>query len=184
VSRQSSSLVLPFGGELAGLDPDLPSSRGFIALLEAFRGTGGTAPGEIVGRLLEEHLVGQPTSLATLVHSGQAFGFAWRANLWLPMFQFDGDHLGLKVGVQRVRAHFPSLWSGWTVASWFAAPNVCLAGRCPADVFDADAEAVLRAALALHSPATPAARLRAAPRRAGSVRKRTESRQAGCQTAP
>lgn len=44
-------------------DCEAPSGRGFIALLEAFRASGGTAPGEIMGRLLEEEHVGHAVSL-------------------------------------------------------------------------------------------------------------------------
>lgn len=124
----------------------MPSGRGFIALLEAFRATGGTAPGEVVGRLLDAHDAGNPTSLAKLIATGQVFGFAWRACLWIPMFQFDAHDLRLKAGAQRIRAQLPVLWSDWTVASWFAQASVRLEGRSPADALDADLEAVMRAA--------------------------------------
>jgi hypothetical protein len=132
-------------------DFDVPSGRGFIALLEAFRATGGTAPGEIVGRLLEEHQVGNAVSLAKLIYTGQAFGFEWRDSLWIPMFQFDANDLALKGSAQSVRAELPSLWSGWQVASWFAGPNARLDAHSPADRLDSDLEAVLQAAQALES---------------------------------
>jgi Protein of unknown function (DUF2384) len=130
---------------------DVPSSRGFMALLEAFRTTGGTAPGAIVGRLLEEHQAGNAVSLAKLVYTGRAFGFGWRANLWIPMFQFDANDLVLKAGVQGVRAELPSLWSGWHVARWFAQPNVRLDGHSPADRLDSHLDAVMQAARSLPS---------------------------------
>jgi len=139
------------GQRKSGAEFDVPSGRGFIALLEAFRATGGTAPGEIVGRLLEEHQVGNAVSLAKLIYTGQAFGFEWRDSLWIPMFQFDANDLALKASAQNVRAELPSLWSGWQVASWFAAPNARLDGHSPADRFDSDLEAVLKAAQALES---------------------------------
>jgi len=137
---------------------ELASGRGFIALLEAFRATGGAAPGEIVGRLLDEHQVGQAVSLAKLIDTGQAFGFEWRASLWIPMFQFEAADLSLKLSAQQVRAELPSLWSGWTVASWFATALAQLGGRCPADLLDADLDAVMRAArsVALAGEFTPA----------------------------
>ena len=134
-----------------GAEFDVPSGRGFIALLEAFRATGGTAPGEIVGRLLEEHQVGNAVSLAKLIYTGQAFGFDWRDSLWIPMFQFDVNDLVLKANARRVRAELPSLWSGWNVATWFAAPNARLDGRSPADRLDSDLEAVVQAAQSLES---------------------------------
>ena len=123
-----------------------PSGSGFITLLEAFRATGGTAPGVIVGPLLEDHHAGDAVSLAKLILAGQVFGFEWRASLWLPMFQFDVDDLALKAAPQRVRKALPPGWSGWALASWFATPNAWLDGCSPADTLDADADAVLRAA--------------------------------------
>jgi len=134
-----------------GADLEAPSGRGFIALLEAFRATGGTAPGEIVGRLLGEHKVGHAVSLAKLICTGQAFGFEWRACLWIPMFQFDVDDLTLQAGAQRARAELPSLWSGWALASWFAAANERLDGLSPADMLDSNLDAVLRAARSVES---------------------------------
>ena len=132
-------------------DFDVPCGRGFIALLEAFRATGGTAPGEILGRLLEDHQIGDAVSLAKLIYTGQAFGFEWCDCLWIPMFQFDANDLALKASAQSVRAELPSLWSGWHVATWFAAPNARLDGRNPADRLNSDLEAVVQAAAALSS---------------------------------
>jgi hypothetical protein len=125
---------------------DVPSGRRFIALLEAFRNTGGTAPGEIVGRLLQEHQCGDAVSLAKLVFTGQVFGFEWRENLWIPMCQFDPKDLALKPAPQQVRAELPALWPGWTTASWFAAPNAWLAGEAPVDLLNSNLPAVLQAA--------------------------------------
>jgi hypothetical protein len=130
------------------VNPDLPSGRGFVALLEAFRATGGTAPGEVVGRLLDEHRVGNVVSLAKLIYTGQVFGFEWRESPWIPMFQFDADDLSLKAPVQRVRAELPTLASGWALASWFAGPNERLDGCRPVDMLETDLEAVFRAARA------------------------------------
>jgi hypothetical protein len=145
------SNFVPLNQRGSRADFDVPSGRGFIALLEAFRTTGGTAPGEIVGRLLEEHRVGNAVSLARLIDTGLAFGFAWRDSLWIPMFQFDANDLALKPSVPSVRAELPSLWSGWTLASWFAGSNARLDGRSPADVLDSDPNAVMRAAQSLES---------------------------------
>ena len=125
---------------------DPPSTEGFIALLEAFRSSGGTVPGATVARLLEEHQGGLAVSLAKRVFTRELFGFDWRANFWIPMFQFQFEDLVMKVEPQRVRAALPPQWSGWTVASWFASPNMQLDGRSPVDALDADFDAVLHAA--------------------------------------
>ena len=126
----------------------VPSGRGFIALLEAFRAAGGTAPGEVVGRLLDEHRPGPAVSLAKLIFTGQVFGFEWRGSLWIPMFQFDAVDLTLKASVQQVRAALPPQASGWALASWFAQPHSRLGGLRPVDRLEADLPAVLRAARA------------------------------------
>ena len=145
-----SALTLQSGCQL-GAGADVPSGRSFIALLQAFRATGGTAPGEIAGPLLEEHQVGSAVSLAKRIYTGQVFGFEWRASLWIPMFQFDADDLALKAHAQRVRAQLPSQWSGWALVTWFAGPNGRLGGRHPVDMLDADLDAVMRAAQSLET---------------------------------
>lgn len=127
-------------------DLQAPSGRGFIAMLEAFRSTGGTAPGEVASRLLETHQVGNTDSLADLICTNQVFGFEWRAKLWIPMFQFDLQDLSLKRGAQQVRAALPSLWYGWVLASWFATPNAQLEGLRPVDLLASDFDAVMSAA--------------------------------------
>lgn len=67
-------------GDIFGTGLDTPSGRGFIALLEAFRATGGTAPSEVVRRLLEERKAGTAVSLAKLIYTGQVFWFEWRTH--------------------------------------------------------------------------------------------------------
>ena len=81
--------------------------------------------------------------MAKLIYTGQAFGFEWRDSLWIPMFQFDANDLALKASAQSVRAELPSSWSGWNVATWFAAPNARLDGRSPADRLDSDLETLV-----------------------------------------
>jgi hypothetical protein len=122
-----------------------PSGEGFIALLEAFRATGGTVPVEILERLLLGRGC-EPNSLAGLVSSGRVFSFDWRATHWVPMFQFDEDNLSPKEGPQRVRAALPSGWSGWTLACWFALGHARLREHSPANMMDGDLPAVMQAA--------------------------------------
>ncbi len=144
---------------------DPPHTEAFIELLEAFRATGGTAPGCAVARLLEEHQGGdavgladqggRAAGLAKQVFTRELFGFNWRSNFWIPMFQFRSDDLAVKVEPQQVRAALPSEWSGWAVACWFAAPHIQLEGRRPVDALDADFDDVLRAAKVCESEPRP-----------------------------
>jgi hypothetical protein len=124
-----------------------PSADAFLALLEAFRSTGGCSPAAMVNRLLAEHPVGDAVSVAKLILTRQLFGFEWRANLWIPMFQFRLDDLSLRAKPQQVRAVLPSEWSGWMLAAWFAGRNRRLSGSSPVDVLDIDFNAVVQAAM-------------------------------------
>lgn len=45
----------------------------------------------------------------------------------------------------------PSLWSGWQVTTWLAAPNAQLDGHSPADRLDSALDAVAHAAQSLES---------------------------------
>ncbi|MCV2359119.1 hypothetical protein LNV08_09035 [Paucibacter sp. TC2R-5] len=148
MSRASVSAFLPASAGPQAADLEVPSGRGFIALLEAFRATGGTAPAEIVARLLEEHQPGPATSLAQRIYTGQVFGFEWRASLWIPMFQFEANDLALNAAAQAVRAELPTVWSGWALAAWFAAANAQLEGHSPVDMLRSDLDAVLQVARA------------------------------------
>jgi hypothetical protein len=129
---------------------EAPNGRDFVVLLEAFRASGGTAPGEFLGRLLEELQTGNAVSLAHQIQTGQVFCFEWRGRQWVPMFQFDAEDLSLKIGAQRVRAALPSTWDDWMLATWFATPNGALLDRCPADMLDVDVNAVMSAAQGSH----------------------------------
>ena len=126
----------------------MPDGSQFIALLQAFRSTGGTTTEKVVSGLLSEHRYAGNDSLNSLIGAGQVFGFVWRRDLWIPMFQFDTDLLSIKPAVQEVRASLPASWSGWTTASWFAHPQDALCGGRPVDLLDDDLEALIAAAAA------------------------------------
>jgi hypothetical protein len=129
-----------------------PSGHGFIALLAAFRASGGTAPATIVAPLLEDRHAGGVPGLAELVYREQVFGFAWRASLWIPMFQFRAGDLSVQTGPQQVRAALPWTANGWHVAAWFASPNACLQGARPVDLIEEDLSTVLGAARSWRPP--------------------------------
>lgn len=73
----SSVLIAP------ALDQDIsiiPSERGFAALRDAYRATGGIADGDDLARLLEERQLGRYMSLARLIVLGGVFSFEWRGS--------------------------------------------------------------------------------------------------------
>jgi hypothetical protein len=124
----------------------LPSSPGFVALLAAYRATGGTARGDDVARLLEDHRLGDFVSLAELIASRRVFGFEWRRTLWIPMFQFDLADLSVKPATGQVLQALGVPFDGWCRAAWFARPNAWLRGRTPVDLIADRLPDVLEAA--------------------------------------
>jgi hypothetical protein len=124
----------------------VPDSRGFAALLAAYRASGGTARGDDVARLLEQHGVDDFIGLARLIASGRVFGFRWRETLWIPMFQFDLRDLSINPEAGRVLLELGSGFDGWARAVWFARPNIWLGDRPPVDLMVTDLKAVLAAA--------------------------------------
>ena len=127
---------------------ELPTRRGFAALLAAFRATGGTARGDDVARLLEDHGLGDYIGLAKLIANRDVFGFEWRGVLWIPMFQLELRDLSVKPATQHVLAELGSGFDGWSRATWFARPNSCLNFRVPVDLLTTDLADVLQAARA------------------------------------
>jgi hypothetical protein len=135
---------------------DQPNGRTFIELLTAFRDSGGTASGEVVGRLLAEYQCAKIETLATLVAQKRVFCFDWRGCRWFPMFQFELSDWSLKEGPHRVCATLPQESSNWTMAVWFASPNQQLEGQVPANMLDTNLPAVLKAA-SVAVPTSPSA---------------------------
>ena len=133
-----------------GDDPldELPTRQGFTALLMAFRATGGTARGNDVARLLSDHGVGDYIGVARLIANGDVFGFEWRHELWIPMFQFELTTLSVKPETRQVLAELGSAYNGWSCAAWFARSNSYLNLQTPVDLLETRLADVLKAARA------------------------------------
>ena len=144
LAQNSTALQTPH----AHHDPldELPTRRGFAALLAAFRATGGTARGDDVARLLEDHGLGDFIGLAKLIANGAVFGFEWRGVLWIPMFQFELRDLSVKPATQQVLAELGTGFDGWSRAAWFARPNSYLNFQTPVDLLASRLPDVLEAA--------------------------------------
>jgi hypothetical protein len=144
--QQDGDVRMPVETEPPRACLDRPSSRRFISMLEAYRATGGLAPGNFLCRSLQEHHRGELGQLARLIADRRLFVLDWRGESWIPMFQFDAGDLSCKAGPALVRAALAGLDSGWAIAAWFARPNAQLDGRLPVDVVDLDLRAVVDAA--------------------------------------
>jgi len=132
-----------------------PSSEGFVALLSAFRASGGTAPSAEVARLLKQRPHGASINSLNLIASGPAFCFEWRGLQWMPMFQFNALDLALTLASQQVRAELDAALDSWAVAAWFARPHAWLYGLRPVDLIDSNLTAVLQAAHRDRSESSP-----------------------------
>lgn len=130
------------------------SSAGFVALLSAFRNSGGTARADALVPLLQERRCRDYVSLARLIGSGSVFGFKWRQTLWIPMFQFDPIDLSPTQGLQEVLTELVGVFDSWELAHWFAEGNAGLAGRRPSETLADDWPSVLHAAHACRLPLT------------------------------
>ena len=133
----------PTSPTLDTLIGDAPTAGGFAALLAAYRPTGGTARGDDVARLLDDHRLGDFEGLARMLASSEVFGFEWLSTLWIPMFQFELRDLSIKPGAQLVMAELGTSFDGWARAAWFALPNSWLNDRRPVDLMATELHEVL-----------------------------------------
>lgn len=127
---------------------ELPSDRDFIAMLAAYRATGGIARTDDLARMLNEQRSAGLDGLAGLISAGTVFGFEWRSEFWLPMFQFVPHDLTIKPAPQQVVAELTDEFDGWALAVWFSQPNSWLKCRRPVNLLDTQLTQVLEAARA------------------------------------
>jgi len=98
----------------------LPTSRGFAALPAAYRASSGTARGDDIARLPEDHGLRSFIGLARLMATGEVFGSEWGAATWVPMFQLDLRDLSVRPSARMVLAELGDGFDGWARAGWFA----------------------------------------------------------------
>ena len=124
------------------------SSQSFDRLISANKGSGGTARADDLALLLAEKGQGSFVSLAKAIVKGDVFSIEWNNHFWLPMFQFEPGDMSMKRSVCKIRCELTHVLDNWTLAAWFAEPNVWLKNRCPVDMLDANYPAVFAAARA------------------------------------
>lgn len=120
----------------------------FVAMLGAYRRSGGLARADEVVTLLES--CGRPgvTTLARWIVARSVISFEWQLQAWLPWFQFRPGDDGPEPALPAVVAELSAVYDGWELATWFVQPNPALAGGVPIDRIDGDPDAVLQAARA------------------------------------
>jgi hypothetical protein len=132
------------GGGLPGNEND----HAFIGMLEAYRSSGGLARAQEVFTLFKSRSDLDVVTLARWMAQRAVLSLEWHDDVWLPLFQFERQHMGLKPALEPVLAVLNPVLSPWELAHWCAQPHRWLNGDSPADTLDLDAAQVLRAACA------------------------------------
>ena len=120
--------------------------QGFDAVIGAYKTRGGTARADDLALLLQEKQKGDFVSVAKRIVARDIFSFEWQNHYWVPMFQFNPHDLSVKQEVRRVVHELDGVLDNWTMAQWFAEPNVWLKGQTPVDMVDRQFSEVLNAA--------------------------------------
>ena len=136
--------IAPPARRFRGRDTDADTD--FVAMLDAYRHSGGLARDVEVQRMLEGHAGGGMATLAGWLAQGCVIGFEWQAQTWLPRFQFLPAGPLPAHAISAVLLELNAVYDAWEVAQWFARANSALGGRLPVDVLNAEPRSVLDAA--------------------------------------
>ena len=122
----------------------------FIAMLDAYRGSGGLARDEEVVSLFSRCGGPSMVTLARWIVNRSVICFEWQSHSWIPLFQFDRDNeLHPSASLQPVYSELACVYDPWEMGNWFARPNPWLADLAPVDAMvGGNREAVLDAARA------------------------------------
>jgi hypothetical protein len=126
------------------------SDSAFVGMLEAYRNTGGLARAQEVFNLFKSHNDLGVTTLARWISLRRVLSLEWNADVWLPLFQFERQCMTIKPTFVPVLAELNQAFTPWELAYWCAQPHRWLDGDSPANMLDADAPRVLRAACSDH----------------------------------
>ncbi len=118
----------------------------FVHLQKAYRGHGGLERGEALAARTAWR--GGYVQLARELVQGRVFSLQWNGSFWLPMMQFETEHMTLREGPRRVLEELHGVMDGWRLAQWYVAPNTWLADQRPLDLLATQLCAVLQAARA------------------------------------
>jgi hypothetical protein len=122
------------------------SDHQFIALLEAYRRSGGLARGQEMLARVQSCKPGGDVALAEWVVHRKVICFDWQDKMWLPLFQFSKLDMMPLAGLDQVLAELVPKYEPLAVAKWFAQAHPWLANETPADRLPSDLAAVLHAA--------------------------------------
>jgi len=118
----------------------------FVALLPAYRPSGGLATSGEIGARMERAQAGGLPMLAQRIAAHELIHFEWNHSLWLPWFQFNPKDVSVQEGPRRVIQELGETFDGWELAKWFAQPHRYLDGQAPVDLVAGNPTAVIEAA--------------------------------------
>lgn len=124
------------------------NDHAFIGMLESYRSSGGLARAQEVFTLFKSRSNLGVETLARWMAQRTVLSVEWHADVWLPLFQFEREHMALKPALEPVLAALNPVFTPWELAHWCAQPHRWLHGDSPANTLDRDATQVLRAACA------------------------------------
>ena len=122
--------------------------RQFIALLDAYRPSGGLARIQETLEVFMRRGGPDMVTVARWVARREVVCLDWHAQSWMPVFQLDPVDMVPLPQLAPVLAELNPVYSPWALAAWFAHPNPWLKGERPADVLVSDAADVRNAARA------------------------------------
>ena len=120
----------------------------FLAMLDAYRDTGGLARKAEVLAQLQMRAAPEADMLDTWILRRQVICFQWQSQDWLPWFQFSSFTLEPDPQLKPLFDELADVHKPLEMADWFAQPNSWLAGRAPVDTLLSDLTAVMHAARA------------------------------------
>lgn len=118
----------------------------FMALLDAYRNTGGLARAQEVFTMCRSRNGADAATLARWIVRRKVISFDWQSKVWVPLFQFDRSTMALRPGLNPILTVLNPILGPQEMAAWFAQPSRWLMDQAPADVFVTDPNAVLKAA--------------------------------------
>jgi hypothetical protein len=122
------------------------SNQQFIAMLNAYRCSGGLARAQELAAICKSHGEMRSIALVDWIVNRKVISFEWESKIWLPRFQFNHVDMTLAPGLEETLAELVVVYDNWQIANWFSLPNLWLADRTPADALAAAASEVLHAA--------------------------------------
>ncbi|MDP9995214.1 hypothetical protein J2W30_006205 [Variovorax boronicumulans] len=126
----SKELLNQSGQHMTSSDDD----AGFVALLSAYRSTGGLVRGEdVAGHLTRQGGDGY-VHLARLIVAGDVLHIRWSGHVWLPLFQFNRPALDVRPDVLKVLSELRTVMDACELMLWFVTPNAWMGGRKPVEM--------------------------------------------------